>query len=809
MRIFFVGLILTLSLASSVFGQTTTVSSGNYSDGSVWSTGAVPAGTATVNVLNPLILDQNITISTGTFSFFSNVTDLPGSAAAQLTMTGGTLDIRSGTTTFEGTASLTNATLTVRNGATLILGATTLNNGNTITIEAGGTLIINGNLLNSNSAGTITLNGIIQVNGDYTTNNGNIDLGGTGDIFATGKIDTQGSSDVFGSTTDCASGPCSGRNLCSFSNTLNPNTAQLSCSPSSAIAFNATTVGGSPVYSWQISTSSSTSGFSQVATTEDYTTPAYTQTTWVRRVVTESGCTAISTPVQITVLASGSWSGATSSDWGTASNWCGSTIPTSTTNVVIPSGVPNFPNVGAGTTATVANLTINSGASVTLSGASNAILEIYGNLTNNGTFTANTSSVTRLIGTTQATISGSPVTFASLTINKTGVTSPQVTVNSFLTASGTLTLTAGRVDLSGFAFTLGTNTGNTGSISGSAATFYNGDFVRWFNSGSLSGALFPLGTSTRLRPFSLTTSSNITTGGTIRVGHTGALTTTAISLTDGASTVQVRQNSYWRVSSSGVVGGTFTIDAGGTGFDNISNTSHLRLIKFNGTTNSVVGTAGANSGTVSPGSNVTVQRTGVTLANLAGDFYMGSIDIINSPLPVELAYFRGALVDRGVELDWATFSQTGFDYFQIERLTTGREFEVIGVVDGSAETRTKILYNFIDANPQVGRNYYRLKAIDLDGSFDYSDVIVIRYDGAKELTLYPNPASGDEVMFRSNFEVTPSDVVVIFDNVGKLAAYGTVDTEGVIRFSRVLAPGAYLVKYAGQSYSTVKRLIVR
>src|SRR5688572_21771016 len=122
-----------------------TVSSGNWSDPGVWSTGSVPAATATVNVNHPLILDQNIVITTGTYNVFADVADLPGGSNYTLTaiVTGGTLDIKAGTTTFGG-SGLDNSTLIVRSGATLILGSTTINNNASVTVEAGGTLIING-----------------------------------------------------------------------------------------------------------------------------------------------------------------------------------------------------------------------------------------------------------------------------------------------------------------------------------------------------------------------------------------------------------------------------------------------------------------------------------------------------------------------------------------------------------------------------------------------------------------------------------------------------------------------------------------
>src|SRR3954471_5057875 len=101
MRIVLAGIFLLGQLTFAV-AQTSTVASGNWSEATSWSNG-VPAATTTATVTNPLVLDQNISITSGDFEIYANVTDPAGTPVflSTLTMTGGTLDIRSGITTFE------------------------------------------------------------------------------------------------------------------------------------------------------------------------------------------------------------------------------------------------------------------------------------------------------------------------------------------------------------------------------------------------------------------------------------------------------------------------------------------------------------------------------------------------------------------------------------------------------------------------------------------------------------------------------------------------------------------------------------
>ncbi len=189
-------------------------------------------------------------------------------------------------------------------------------------------------------------------------------------------------------------------------------------------------------------------------------TPTVTTTYYARAEGTCNTTACVSKTV--TVNAIGQWLGITD-DWNDAQNWC-TEIPTSGTNVVIPAGVPNQPFIGAAD-ALCNSLTINNGATVTISGTNT--LTVHGNLINNGTFTANSSTV---IFNGTSTISGaSTTTFNNLTIN----------------SEKTLTASAATMNLTGNWTNNGTFTNNSGTVvfngttaaqtlgGSSASTFYN------------------------------------------------------------------------------------------------------------------------------------------------------------------------------------------------------------------------------------------------------------------------------------------------------------------------------------------------
>jgi len=148
---------------------------------------------------------------------------------------------------------------------------------------------------------------------------------------------------------------------------------------------------------------------------------------------TVSGCESTTRlAVTASLVNNGTWLGSTSTDWNTASNWCGG-VPTSSTNVVINSGASNYPNLSIGADGVANTISINSGGSFTMGGSELLTITAGGNIANSGTFTAGantslifagTASVTGTISFNNVTISGALTPSAATSINGT------LTINS-------------------------------------------------------------------------------------------------------------------------------------------------------------------------------------------------------------------------------------------------------------------------------------------------------------------------------------------------------------------------------------------
>lgn len=122
-----------------------------------------------------------------------------------------------------------------------------------------------------------------------------------------------------------------------------------------------------------------------------------------------------------------------------------------------------------------------------------------------------------------------------------------------------------------------------------------------------------------------------------------------------------------------------------------------------------------------------------------------------SPLPIELISFTGYHDAARYEnvLLWVTASELNNDRFIIEKSPDGINFFPIGQVPGHGTTSVVHNYTFNDPNPFNGYNYYRLKQVDFDGTFSYSNIILIDVSAAVVVNetrlenVYPNPTGGD------------------------------------------------------------------
>ncbi len=139
-------------------------------------------------------------------------------------------------------------------------------------------------------------------------------------------------------------------------------------------------------------------------------------------------------------------------------------------------------------------------------------------------------------------------------------------------------------------------------------------------------------------------------------------------------------------------------------------------------------------------------------------------------VPVELTSFVADANYGQVKLNWTTATETNNQMFEIQRKSENTEFNTIGYVDGAGTTTEEQQYTYTDRSVPTGNYSYRLKQIDFDGTYEYSDIVEVDVKGPLSFDLkqnYPNPFNPST---KINFSIPKAGDV-------KLAVYNTVGEE--------------------------------
>jgi hypothetical protein len=188
------------------------------------------------------------------------------------------------------------------------------------------------------------------------------------------------------------------------------------------------------------------------------------------------------------------------------------------------------------------------------------------------------------------------------------------------------------------------------------------------------------------------------------------------------------------------------------------------------------------------------------------------------PVPVELTSFTGNVNNFGqVVLNWETASELNNQGFEVERKTEGSEFRPVGFVEGHGTTTQRNTYSYIDKFAENGTNYYRLKQIDFNGQYAYSDVVEVDVNGPLTFNLeqnYPNPFNpSTSIKYSvpetgnirlSVFNIVGEEVAVLVDGFTQAGFYEvTFDASN-------LSTGVYLYKLqSANSVQTKKMMLLK
>ena len=148
-------------------------------------------------------------------------------------------------------------------------------------------------------------------------------------------------------------------------------------------------------------------------------------------------------------------------------------------------------------------------------------------------------------------------------------------------------------------------------------------------------------------------------------------------------------------------------------------------------------------------------------------FYCHACNPSNNALPVKLLSFDGYHSFSDNVLRWVTASEINNDYFVLERSEDGETWHKLATLDGMGNSTTGRTYMYYDIDVNTKNYYYRLKQIDFDGAFEYSNIIYLKSDEMTVNNISPNPTQN--ILHFSIASEESKDVFVrVIDVTGRL-----------------------------------------
>lgn len=199
--------------------------------------------------------------------------------------------------------------------------------------------------------------------------------------------------------------------------------------------------------------------------------------------------------------------------------------------------------------------------------------------------------------------------------------------------------------------------------------------------------------------------------------------------------------------------------------------------------------------------------SGVTALTNNVRFTLGTANLNNTPLPVELLTFTGKEMEDGhVQLNWSTASEDGSAHFDVERSTDLLGWDPVLRKTAAGHSTTLIQYDGIDVTPIVTTTYYRLRQVDMDGTTALSPIIAIEPRSIIEPMIWPNPAAGlVHVMLPSG----TIERVELVDQQGRIVRIAlSSDTDRLTIPVDMVSSGTYLLRTWTSNGMIVRKLSI-
>ena len=361
--------------------------------------------------------------------------------------------------------------------------------------------------------------------------------------------------------------------------------------------------------------------------------------------------------------------------------------------------------------------------------------------------------------------------FSNVVVNKP---SGELTISDHVLIERTLSLQNGIVNTgaSNAVFLKNSSenyTGLTITTEGSSASYVNGPLYKELNGST--NFTFPIGKNGHYRPIGIV--------GPTKTAQWTAEYSTSHNYSDMSSELaQVSSVDFWSLNNVGGGKANITLTWGAnTGVvEGLEDSIVVATLDGSDVWQSkgradTCNTGSSSGGTVTSDDQISFSEKFFTLGSIS----------TNNQLPIELLSFNVEKEGAKALIKWTTGSELNNDYFVIERSKNGRDFEQVTTVSAAGNSNQAINYHTYDYKPLEGLSYYRLKQVDFNGEYTYSEMIpldnIIVKGKEKKMSVFPNPLTQSELNIHlAGFGNNEQVEVLFMDSYGRIVYSRKVNT---------------------------------
>ena len=189
----------------------------------------------------------------------------------------------------------------------------------------------------------------------------------------------------------------------------------------------------------------------------------------------------------------------------------------------------------------------------------------------------------------------------------------------------------------------------------------------------------------------------------------------------------------------------------------------------------------------------------------------------NAALPVTVTQLKAYQKNNNINVDWTTVQEQNIAAYEVEKSNDAQQFIQLTTVQAKGNNNnTNNTYSTTDATPQTGNNYYRIKVVEKNGSYSYTQVVRVTIDatGNGQITVYPNPIKNSSMNVQLQNMEKGKYILQLISQTGQLVQEEQLEHNGgsgsqTIMLGKHISSGIYQLKLIDVKGKVYQQRIVK